>query len=289
MITTVLRLLRAKEWIKNTFLFIPAFFAGNILDKGLIFTLFYGFVAFSLTSSSIYILNDYQDRENDRRHPSKRFRPIASGAISVSVALPVSAILFAVAVAIAIHLPNGFFAVLALYFFMNISYSFGLKNISVVDIAMISLGFVLRVLAGGYLAEVPVSHWLIIMIFLLAMMMAIAKRRDDVLMYNHSGESMRKSIHRYNLDFTNVLLPMFASIIMVAYIMYTLSEEIQLKYGSEHIYFTAFFVMLGVVRYLQITMVERKSGSPTRILYSDPFIILTILGFILCFVYIIYW
>lgn len=281
--------MRAKEWIKNTFLFIPPFFAGNILADNLIFTLFFGFVAFSLTSSSIYILNDYQDRDNDRKHPSKRFRPLASGAVPVPLGLSLAGILLAIAVVIALQLPDGFFAVLALYVFMNIGYSLGLKNISIVDIAMISLGFVLRVLAGGYLADVPVSHWLIIMIFLLAMMMAIAKRRDDVLMYNHSGESMRRSIHRYNLDFTNVLLPMFASVIMVAYIMYTLSEEIQMKYGSENIYFTAFFVMLGIVRYLQITMVEQKSGSPTRILYKDIFIILTILGFILSFVYVIYW
>ncbi len=287
-ITAVLKLIRVKQWVKNLFLFIPLFFAGQLFNITALQTLFTAFFAFSLVASAVYILNDYKDIANDRAHPTKCKRPLASGEIGVSFAIGLVFLLLGIGLAIAWATNFIFFLTLTFYLAVNIAYSYGLKHIALVDLFIIALGFLLRVISGAVLIEVPISQWLMIMVFLLALFLALAKRRDDLLIFQKSGQHIRQSVKNYNLEFLGSCLTLISAIIMVSYLMYTLSPEVQERVGSNNLYITAIFVIAGMMRYLQITMVENKSGSPTEILYSDNFIRFTIIGWIICFYIIIY-
>jgi len=282
------KLLRPKDWAKNLFLFIPLFFAGEFFEWAKLVRLSYGFVAFSLMASSIYIINDYRDREDDRKHPTKCKRPLASGAISPAVALAICAILILLGFGIAWFTSPPFVVVLFVYFTLNLSYCFGLKNIAILDIFILAIGFVLRIKSGSVIADVPLSEWIIIMVLLLAIFMAIGKRRDDVLLKVHSGADMRKSIKGYNLELLNILLALVSSIIIVAYLMYTMDNETKTKLGTYRLYYTAIFVLAGLMRYLQLIYISEDSGSPTRILYKDRFIQVTLLLWIASFAVILY-
>lgn len=283
-----LKLLRPSHWAKNLFLYIPLFFAGEIFNLQKVVELLIGFFAFSLIASSIYIINDYKDVEADRIHPVKRKRPIASGAVSKPAALVFFVLCLAVGGLLAWYVKPKFAFVVGIYFIINLLYSFGLKNISILDILILSVGFVLRVKAGGVAATVAVSEWLMIMVFLLALFMAIAKRRDDVLIKTQSGQDMRKAVKGYNMDFMNVMLALVSAVIIVAYLMYTMAPETMARFGTYRLYYTCLFVIGGLLRYLQITYVENNTGSPTKILYKDRFIQLTILLWVLSFYVIIY-
>lgn len=247
-----------------------------------------GFFAFSFTASSIYVINDYRDIENDRKHPEKCKRPLASGAISPALGLTVAAVLLAAGMLMAYFIRDKFLFVLGIYFIINVGYSFGLKNISILDIILLAIGFVLRIKAGSVIAFVPLSEWIVIMVFLLATFMAIGKRRDDVLLKLQSGVDMRKASKGYNLEFMNVALSLVSAVIIVAYFMYTMSPEIIERMGTHRLYYTCLFVMAGLLRYLQIIYVYADSGSPTKILYKDRFIQISLLLWVASYISIIY-
>ncbi|MBO9731178.1 MAG: decaprenyl-phosphate phosphoribosyltransferase [Chitinophaga sp.] len=283
-----IKLLRPKHWVKNAFLFIPLFFAGEIFNAGKILHLLIAFAAFCLIASSIYILNDYQDIEADRQHPVKCKRPLASGAISKTSALLLFVVCVVAGGAIAWFMSVKFMFVLGIYFVLNLLYCFGLKHISILDILILSIGFVLRVKSGGIAADVAISEWLMIMIFLLALFMAIAKRRDDILIKQELGKEMRKAASGYNMDFLNVMLALVSAVMIVCYLMYTISPETEARFKTYRLYYTTLFVIGGLLRYLQITYVENNTGSPTKILYKDRFIQLTIILWVLSFYVLIY-
>lgn len=283
------RLLRPKQWAKNLFLFIPLFFAGRFFEYDKIAQVFLGFLAFSFLASSIYIINDYRDIEDDKKHPEKKFRPLAAGTVNKTAALVISFLLLAGGVILGYSLDESgkFLFVLGIYYFLNLSYSLGLKNISILDILILSAGFVLRVKAGAILADVGLTQWLTIMTFLLALFMAIAKRRDDVVLKISTGMEMRKAVKGYTLDFLNTMLALFSAILIVSYINYTVSAVSYVKFGHR-LYYTALFVIAGIMRYLQITFVSNKAGSPTDILYKDRFIQITLLLWMISFFVILY-
>ena len=283
----LLKLLRPGQWAKNLFLFIPPFFAGEMLHSTLLLKLLVAFVCFSGVASAIYILNDYRDIESDRMHPEKRQRPLASGAVAPPIALTIMCVLAIGGLGVAYYLSTSFFVVLLLYFGMNVGYSLGLKHISILDIMMIAFGFLLRTVAGGFVVDIPISQWLVIMIFLLALFLALAKRRDDLTVGQTSGKLMRKSVENYNIEYVNACLTVLAGIIIVSYLMYTISDDVVNRLG-EYLYFTSIFVIAGMMRYLQIALVENNSGSPTKLLYSDRFLQLTLLAWIASFFVLLY-
>ena len=246
------------------------------------------FFAFSLTASSIYIINDYKDIEADRRHPVKSKRPMASGKVSPTAGLILFAICLVIGIGLAWYVKPKFLFVVGIYFVLNLLYSLGLKNISILDIIILSSGFVLRIKAGGIVSNTAVSSWLIVMVFLLALFMAVAKRRDDVIIKQVSGTEMRKASSGHNMDFMNVMLALLSAVIIVCYLMYTLDPTTQLRFQTYRLYYTTLFVIAGLLRYLQITYVENNTGSPTKILYKDRFIQVTIALWILSFYVIIY-
>ena len=266
-----IRLLRPKDWAKNLFLVVPSFFAGQFFVPSTVPKILEGFIAFCFFASSIYIINDYRDIEDDRKHPVKCNRPLASGSVKKTPAIILCISLLIVGSLFGyLADPNFlFFFILGLYFIINLSYSFGLKNIAILDILMLSSGFVLRVKGGAVISKVDTSEWLIIMTFLLSLFMAIAKRRDDLLLKSSTGTDMRKSMSGYNLDFLNTMLGLSSAIIIVAYINYTVSPITVMRLGTYRLYYSSLFVIAGLMRYLQITFVLKKSGSPTEILYKD--------------------
>jgi decaprenyl-phosphate phosphoribosyltransferase len=281
-------LLRPKDWAKNLFLFVPLFFAGEIFNSGKLLAILPGFTAFCLIASAIYIINDYRDVEEDRKHPEKSKRPLASGAVSKPAALLIFALLVSGGFLLAWFTKEKFFYTLLLYFLINLSYSFGLKSIAILDILIVAVGFVLRVKSGAILAVIGLSEWLNIMVFLLALFMAIGKRRDDVMLKLSSGQDMRKSIKGYNLDLLNTILALVCAVIVVAYFMYTMSPEVVNRLQTYRLYYTCVFIIAGIMRYLQIIYVHQSSGSPTKILYKDRFIQIVLLLWIVSFYIILY-
>lgn len=222
------------------------------------------------------------DIEEDKQHPKKKFRPLASGAVSTNKAKLIFLVLSFSSLLFAFFLNFILFIVLLAYFLLNIAYSLKLKHVTIIDIFIIATGFVLRLFAGASVIDTPLSMWIIIMTFLLALFLAIAKRRDDVLL-SSQGKETRKNIDGYNLEFVNATMVLMSGVIVVAYILYTVSSEVITRLHTEYLYITAFFVILGIIRYMQITFVEENSGSPTKIVLKDRFLQLTILSWLFSF------
>jgi len=286
-----IQLIRPKDWAKNLFLFLPVIFGGKLLDIPRLPHIFAGFFAFSFMASAVYIINDYRDREDDRKHPKKSKRPLASGAVKPGAAI-IIAVLLVTAGFVLSYVADPklrFLLILAAYFALNMGYSLGLKNIPILDIIIVAMGFSFRVKGGGYIADVNVSVWLNLMVFLLALLMAIAKRRDDILLKMETGLDMRKAIKGYNLDFLNIMLAMISGITIMTYTMYCVSPVTTQRLGTYHLYYTCIFVVAGLMRYLQITLVQNQAGSPTEILYKDRFIQITMLLWVISFYGFVSW
>lgn len=274
-------LLRPHQYVKNLFIFAPMLFSFALASENIIAT-FIAFVLFSLIASSIYVLNDLMDIQEDRQHPKKKNRPLASGKVSPQSAKLLILTLATVAFIFAFLYNQQLFIVLLIYFVLNIAYSLKLKHITIVDIFIIASGFVLRLFAGAAVIDTPLSMWIIIMTFLLALFLAVAKRRDDVLL-SSQGKETRKNIDGYNLEFVNAVMVFMSGVIVVAYILYTVSDEVIERLNSEYLFLTTFFVILGIMRYMQLTFVEQNSGSPTKIVLKDRFLQLTIMFWLASF------
>lgn len=273
-----LQLARTPQYVKNGFIWLPLFFGYKIDDLQSVLKTFYTCVAFCMVCSAIYVINDLKDVSEDRLHPTKRYRPLASGRITNSGAIGFSIALLAVSCLFSLLLlPKKILFILGVYVILNIAYSVYLKHYAIIDITCIAVGFVLRVYAGGISAQVTVSQWIIIMTFLLAIFLALAKRRDDLVILSEGGETPRSSSSGYNKEFVSVSMMVMASVIIVSYILYTVSPEVTVKHGTHKLYLTGFWVILGLLRYLQITFVENQSGSPTLVLIRDRFLQMTIL------------
>jgi len=288
----VIRLLRPEQWTKNLFVFLPVFFDGQLLNVSVLLQCAVGFLAFSMAASSIYCFNDIYDLEADKSHPEKCKRPIAAGAISTKTAYLMMALCFSLSMSaplfFAVNAGYIMTALILSYYIMNIAYCVRLKRYAIIDVVIVSIGFVLRIEVGGVAAGIRLSEWIVIMTFLLALFLAFAKRRDDVILYRNTGVSYRKNITRYSLEFMNQIITVIATIVMVAYIMYSLSPDVIERLGSRYVYFTSVFVLMGIIRYLQITIVDSKSGNPEKILLRDRFIQGCIAGWIGTFLIIIY-
>ena len=283
-----LQLLRPHQWVKNIFLFIPLFLAGQLFEMEKYPRLILGFISLCLVASSIYVMNDYKDIEADRLHPRKSKRPLAAGTISIRQAFLLMGICLSAGMFIAWYLGNTFFLLMLFYFAMNVAYSMGLKNVAVLDIIIVALGFSLRIQMGGQLSSLPITAWLNIMIFQLALFLSIGKRYDDLYVHADSGLQIRRSIKGYSVELLNIYLAMVSGVIIVSYILYTISPDIQARFGTYRLYYTSLFVVAGLLRYLQIVYVRKESGSPTRVLYKDLFLQVCILLWIISFYAIIY-
>jgi 4-hydroxybenzoate polyprenyltransferase len=284
----LLALLRVRQYTKNFFIFLPLFFAQKITEIPLLKKTFFGFVGFSLIASAVYIMNDYFDMAEDRIHEKKKTRPLASSAVPVYLALFIQVLILSCGLSIIAFQKMEALYLVLVYLAMNILYSLKLKHIALIDVIIIALGFIIRIFLGGIIGDIRLSMWIVVITFLLALFLAFSKRRDDILIFLKSGEKVRKVIDGYNLDFINISMTIMATVTLVSYIMYTVSQEVVEKVHSTNLYITSFFVLLGILRYLQIALVKNQSGSPTEILLNDKFLQLSILGWIFSFVIILY-
>ena len=278
-----------QHWIKNTFVFLPMFFNKQFYYFDTILLGLLAFISFSLISSAVYCFNDIVDVDFDKNHIDKKNRPLAKGTITKAFAkrIAISFFLFGIILA-SFFINKEFVFVLVLYFILNIGYTFGLKKIIVLDILMISFGFVLRVLAGGVATETPLTYWILIMVFLLAIFLTLGKRRDEVLFFNDTNILVRENIEYYNIKIIDKFLYGIATLLIILYIIYSFSKNAINNYGSNYIFITAIFVIAGMIRYFNLILRRSNSANPTKILWSDNVMQLIVLGWILCFCFFIY-
>ncbi len=290
-IKNYMKILRPKQWMKNFFVMLPLFFGGELFNGKALLAGAITFLAYSFAASSIYCFNDIHDVDDDRRHPVKCLRPIASGAISISVAYVLMFICFALSMLSMFFLPDYALqtgGILFLYWLLNLAYCARLKQYAIIDVCIVAFGFVLRLLAGGFATHIPLSKWIVLMTFLITLFMSFAKRRDDVIRMERTGEAPRKNTIRYNLTFINQAITITASVTLVCYIMYTVSPEVIQNFQTDYLYLTTIFVLVGLLRYIQLTVVDQKSGDPTKVLLKDRFTQLVVVAWLLTFLLIIY-
>ncbi len=283
----IIYLLRPHHYIKNLFIFAPLLFSFNFQWASFLNAV-EAFILFSLLASSVYVLNDVMDVEEDKKHPVKKNRPIAAGNISKSKALIAFIALAVFSLTASYFVDKALFFVLAIYFFLNVFYSIKLKHFALIDILIIAVGFVLRLYAGSAATDVELSVWIITITFLLALFIALAKRRDDLVL-GGDIDNIRKSIDGYNLEFINVAMTMMGGVVIVSYILYTISDEVISRMNTPYLFLTTLFVIMGIMRYLQITFVEEKSGSPVGIVLTDMFLKVTILLWIASFLLLVFY
>lgn len=287
----IIKVARPTHWIKNIFVFLPVFFGGALLNTTEVVAAALTFMSFSLSASAIYCLNDIIDVDADRAHPVKCKRPIASGAITIPQAYGMMTVSLLISIVLMFLLPEGHaksILVIIAYFVINVAYCLRLKEYAIIDVCIIASGFVLRILAGGYATGVHLSKWIVLMTFLLTLFLAFAKRRDDVLRMNTTGRAPRKNTSRYNLTFINQAITITGSVMVVCYVMYTVSPEIIAQFATDKLYLTSILVILAILRYLQISVVDEKSGDPVKVALSDRATQLILLAWMLSFLIIIY-
>jgi len=285
-------LLRPLQWLKNTFVFAPIFFSNNLLKPDYFWPTLVVFASFCLMASSIYCFNDLRDIETDRQHPKKQHRPIASGKVSARGGYVMMLLCtiggFALLPLAGSRNTPYLYMVLAAYCLMNIAYCLRLKQYALIDVTIIAIGFVMRVLIGGLTTDIWISHWLVLMTFLVTLFLAFTKRNDDYRIYEQTGQKPRISITGYNKTFINEATAIIASVTLVCYIMYTMSPEVIQRMGTRYVYLTCGWVLAGMLRYLQNMIVYGLSGSPTKSLVKDHFVQFCVLGWIASFFVIIY-
>ena len=287
----LIRLIRPHQWVKNLVVLLPVFFGGALLHIESVYAGLVTALCFSFAASSIYCLNDIVDVDNDRRHPVKCHRPLASGAISIAQGYILMFLMFILSMLSTFLLRHNQLetaSVILFYWILNIAYCLKLKQYAIIDVCVVSFGFVLRILAGGYATSIHLSKWIVLMTFLLMLFLSFAKRRDDVIRMNETGHAPRQNTIRYNLTFINQAITITASVTLVCYIMYTVSPETIQNFHTDYLYLTSVFVLVGLLRYIQIAVVDKRSGDPTKVMLHDRFMQFVVLAFGLAFLFIIY-
>ena len=287
----IIRLIRPHQWVKNLVVLLPVFFGGALLHIESVYAGLITALCFSFAASSIYCLNDIVDVDDDRRHPVKCHRPLASGAISIAQGYILMFSMFVSSMLSTFLLRHNQLetaSVILFYWILNIAYCLKLKQYAIIDVCIVSFGFVLRILAGGYATSIHLSKWIVLMTFLLMLFLSFAKRRDDVVRMNETGHAPRQNTIRYNLTFINQAITITASVTLVCYIMYTVSPETIQNFHTDYLYLTSVFVLVGLLRYIQIAVVDKRSGDPTKVMLHDRFMQFVVLAFGLAFLFIIY-
>lgn len=289
---TIFSLLRIKSWVKNGFLLLPAVFSLHLFTPGVLSSLCIGFLAFSLSCSFVYIINDIQDRERDQLHPRKKLRPIASGKVSVRSSLFAALVCLSIALFLAYSvLSSVAFTLLMLgYVAVNVGYSFGLKNIPLLELIVVSVNFVLRVLAGCVILKETPSHWILVVTFFMSLFLVVVKRKSELLQLNMQATAHRKSLASYTLSFLNVLIYISATVTLTAYLLYSMDPVVIHSLGSSNVLYSSLFVLLGLIRYIQISELSlyEGEGDPTTLLFKDGFLLATICAWVFYLVLIIY-
>lgn len=286
--TALLELMRPRQWVKNGFVLAPLFFGFNLLHRVAVQEALTAMAAFCLASSAVYIFNDWRDLEADRVHALKQHRPLPSGRVTVPAALATMIALLAGAAAIVLlgGLPRAFGLILFLYLAINLGYSLGLKHVAVIELFLVSSGFILRLLGGGVALAVTLSPWIVIATGTIALLLATGKRRGDIARRN-DVQGARKSLAGYNLAFLDSVLSALAGATLVVYLLFCVSDYAVGRYGP-HVLVTAIPVAAGLIRYLQLIIVYEDGDSPSDLVLRDRGLFSTVVIFIAIFGIMIY-
>ncbi|MDC3416696.1 decaprenyl-phosphate phosphoribosyltransferase [Aquibacillus salsiterrae] len=266
--------LRPKQWAKNVLVFAALLFSFRIVQLDAVILSIYGFISFCFTASSIYIMNDYNDREADRHHPEKKHRPMASGVLDPKLAIVAGFLLLLLALGSSFVLNKLYFTVLLIYFVMNLLYSFWLKHVVIIDIMIIAAGFVLRAIGGAVIINVPFTPWFLLCAMLLSLFLAIGKRRHELslVLEKESSGSHRKVLNDYTITLLDQMTSIVTAATIVSYAVFTFTSG-----NTVHLMWTIPFVIYGMFRYLYLIHVEQKGGAPERILLEDKHILVTVI------------
>ncbi|NQU57176.1 MAG: decaprenyl-phosphate phosphoribosyltransferase [Rhodospirillales bacterium] len=282
----LVRLIRPHQWIKNGFVVMPLVFTPGVMNPDLALLTGLGALCFCLISSAVYCLNDVVDIERDRLHPTKQTRPLPSGAISRIQALALALVLFLAGIIGAYWIDAEFAIICSGYGLLNVLYSLWLKNYSIIDVMIIAIGFVLRIYAGSAIIELSPSVWIVVSTGLLALFLALQKRRGDLT--DNLDENHRASIRGYNLQFIDTATTMILGALLVSYVIYTTDSSVIEKLGTDKFFLTIPFVVAGIFRYLQAIYVEQQSGDPTLIILTDRILALIVLVWLAVVALLIY-
>jgi 4-hydroxybenzoate polyprenyltransferase len=272
----IVSMMRIKHYFKNISLFVPAFIHGILLQKSTI-DLCITFIGFSLLCSAVYIINDISDRKHDKNHPSKQFRPIPVGKISIPVAVVFCIVLAVTGFSIIYLIDRYAFYFSLIYFVVNVLYSLSLKHKAIIDVIIIACGFVLRLFIGSAVVNVVVDHWIVMLTFVASLFLAVTKRRDDMILYIESKKKNRKVIDQYNLSLLDFFISILATSSIIIYILYTVSPTTIAVYRNQYLYLTTIFIIIVLFRYIKITVVHHNSGNPVNIIVNDVIIKSTLL------------
>jgi decaprenyl-phosphate phosphoribosyltransferase len=288
MLSATLELLRVRQWVKNVFVLAPLFFGSEAADVAAVKRAAAAFIVFCLVSSAVYIFNDWRDVKADRQHATKKLRPLASGRVPVPLALTVMGGLIVAAAAIVYltRLPSGFAVAVAVYAAINVGYSLGIKQVSVVELFFVASGFVLRLIAGALALNIVLSPWIIIATAMLALLMAAGKRRGDIAQQNDALNE-RRSLAGYNLPFLDSVLTALTGGTIVVYLLFCVSDYAVARFGAG-VLITSIPVTLGLLRYLQLVLVRGSGESPTDLVLGDRGLLAILAVFGACFAYLIY-
>ncbi len=278
---------RPHQAIKNLLLFFPLVFSHSLLQTGSVWIEFQAFCAFCLISSGIYLWNDLCDMEADRQHPTKRFRPLASGAISKAMAIGWMVLLLTSGVLAGMGVNPAFELVLGVYLALNIGYSLGLKNVVILDAMIVAFGFVLRAVAGSVAIGVAATHWLVLCTFMAALMLSFGKRYNELAILKDSELSHRQTLSQYSSQLLETLVCLCATASVISYALYTTAGDTVARFGSRNMLLTMPFVLFGVFRYLHL-MYRKEAGDPARLFWRDRPMILSALAFVLTASLVIY-
>lgn len=282
-------LLRIDNWIKNILIFFPCFFGKKITNYSLVLDVIIAALIFCLLTSCVYIINDLIDAPKDRKHPIKKNRPIAAKRISAFKAFLVLCILLIITSWLSLlFLSTNAIYLLCFYLFFNILYSLWLKNILIIDFFAVAIFFEIRLFLGSIVSDVVLSHWLVLVVFFLAALIAIGKRRDDLLILESTNNYTRETVKYYNIIFLDAMVVITSSLLVFIYIIYSVSDWVILHFGP-YFYLSDIFVILCLSKYLYILFVEKKSGNPIKLIFNDHFLLIcSVLWFLSIFIFIYY-
>jgi decaprenyl-phosphate phosphoribosyltransferase len=288
MVKAILELLRIRQWAKNGFVLAPLFFAAEFDNVTAVTRATIIFIIFCMMSSAVYVFNDWRDMEADRQHAKKAQRPLPSGRVPVSVALTIMVLLIVAAAALYYFsdLPRRFAETVLVYVGINVAYSLGVKQVSIVELFFVASGFVIRLVAGSYAVQMSLSPWIIIATGMLALLMTAGKRRGDIAQTNDKS-LQRKSLATYNLAFLDSLLTAMTGGTIVVYLLFCVSDHAITRFGSD-VLITSVPVALGLLRYLQLIMVQGQGESPTDLVLGDRGMLAILAVFVLAFAYLMY-
>ncbi|MEO1369249.1 MAG: decaprenyl-phosphate phosphoribosyltransferase [Acidobacteriota bacterium] len=270
----VLKAMRPVQWVKNVFVLAPLVFAEQLLEPALLLRAGFAFLAFCWAASAIYLVNDLRDRDDDRKHPLKKHRPIASGALSVGAATGAAIGLAAAALGLSLYLGTNFALLLGTYLTINFAYSNGLKRVVILDVMAVSSGYVIRVMAGAAAIDVGVSQWLLLCTTFLALFLIFSKRRHELILLADSASGHRSVLSHYSPTFLDQMINVVTASTVVSYSLYCVDESTIERFGSERLVFTLPMVLYGIFRYLYLIYQRPEERNPTEALLSDwPFVL----------------